>query len=429
MPEIYRNLLTLICISLLGWGLIRTERIYQYPFFMGAIFISFLLPQAYSLVANPGLLSQQAVASVLLISCLSAIACWVGYQGKPNKKLIEGLNINLNQTKLFHVVLILTFIGYLFNYLINQSSIQIANANGNWTGEATIYYFFAQIIYIAFSILLLRAIRHPSILNIILALIAGWIPLQTVLAGRRQPTMTFAIIVGISFWLVRRYLPPRWLIIVAIFLMSVLLPAIGQLRGLFWELLFNGKWNEIISTVQEQLAIQQTGEILELKNAAYYIDAVTHLNLYGLGAGWWDSIIFQYVPGQIVGFGLKESLQFKLITEQTLYDLYGYSVHMGTTITGVGDSFMEFGYLGCLIFALIGYLFKHLWISANYNNSLCGSILYIELVSPAMLALTHGIGRFLQEAIFQIIIIFLVILYSRQEAKIIANNSYLTNKY
>ncbi len=426
MPEIYCYLLTLICIGLLGWGLIRIERIYQYPFFMGAIFVSFLVPQTYSLVANPGSLNQQAITSALLMSCLCAIACWVGYQGKPNQEFINNFNINLNETKLLQSALILTFIGYFFNYLISRTSIQVSDSNGNWTGAATIYLFFAQVIYIAFSIFLLRAIRHPSFLNIILASTAGWIPLQTVLGGRRQPTMTFAIIVGFSFWLVRRYLPPRWLIILAIFLMSVLLLAIGQLRGLFWELLFSGKWNEIISTIQDQLAIQQTGEILELKNAAYYIDAVSHANLYGLGSGWWDSIIFQYVPGQIVGFGLKESLQFNLITDETLYNLYGYSVHIGTTITGVGDSFIEFGYLGCLSFALIGYLFKHLWISSYYHKSLCSSILYMGLVSPAMLGLTHGIGRFLQEAIFQTGVIFLIVLYSKEKSE---NNSYLTHSY
>lgn len=426
MPEIYCHLLTLICIGLLVWGLIRIERIYQYPFFMGAIFVSFLVPQAYSLLANSGSLNQQALASVLLMSCLCAIACWVGYQGKPNQGFINNLNIKLNETKLLQAAFILTFIGYFFNYLISRTNIQVSDVNGNWTGVATIYYFFAQVIYIAFSIFLMRAIHYPSTLNIIFASTAGWIPLQTVLAGRRQPTMTFVIMIGICFWLIRRYLPPRWLIIISVLSIALLVPTIGHLREEFWELLFNGKWGEVISTAQDQFAIQQTGEILELRNAAYYIDAITHSNLYGLSSGWWDAIVFQYIPGQILGFGFKESLQFNLITNETLYNLYGYSVHVGTTITGVGDSFIEFGYLGCLSFALIGYLFKHLWISAYYNKSFCASILYMGLVSPAMLALTHGIGRFLQEAIFQISIVFLIVLYSKQKSQ---NNNYLTFNY
>jgi hypothetical protein len=96
-----------------------------------------------------------------------------------------------------------------------------------------------------------------------------------------------------------------------------------------------------------------------------------------------------------------------------LYDLYGYAWHPGTTATGIGDSFVEFGYLGCLSFALIGYFFNNLWVSAYYYKSLFSSLLYISLISSAMVALTHGIGRFLQEFIFNFSVIILVIFYSK----------------
>ena len=36
------------------------------------------------------------------------------------------------------------------------------------------------------------------------------------------------------------------------------------------------------------------------------------------------------------------------------------------------------------------------------------------LVSPALLAITHGIGRFIQEAIFQFILFIFVFRFSRQ---------------
>ena len=57
MAETYRNLLVIVCLGLFVWGLIRIERIYQYPFFMGAIFLSFLVPQAFALVNNPAVLA------------------------------------------------------------------------------------------------------------------------------------------------------------------------------------------------------------------------------------------------------------------------------------------------------------------------------------------------------------------------------------
>ena len=242
---------------------------------------------------------------------------------------------------------------------------------------------------------------------------AAWIPLQTVLAGRRHPTMTFLIIIGLCFWLIRRYIPPRWLIILAIFAMLILIPTIGAMREGLWDAVFSGQWQTISSTTEKALNTQQKGKILELRNAAFLIKATTDLNLYGLGSGWWDTIIHQFIPGQILGFGFKESLKFDLINSKTLYNLYGYNWHVGTTPTGVGDSFREFGYLGCFAFALIGCFFKNLWVSLYYQKSLFSSLIYLSLISPAMLGLTHGISFFLNQFIFQLTVVSLIVYYSR----------------
>lgn len=417
MVLLYRDLFVIICIGLLIWGFIRIERIYQYPFFMGSLFVSVILPQAFTLVEHPGQASQTALERVLLMSCLCAAACWVGYQGKPNLEWLVKLKVDVDENKLFQAGIFLMLIGYYFNFRLANITIQRAEYNDNWTGPATIYLFFSQVIYIAFSIFILEALKRPSIKNIIFTLLAGWIPLQAVLYGRRQATLTFIIIIGLAFLLIRRYIPPKWFIIVSLFLMTVLIPTLGLLRGRFWEYLFSGQWQDILSALTRVADDQQQGDILELRNAAFFMDTAVKLNLYGLGAGWWDSIIFQYVPGQIVGFGFKQSLQFNLITDKTLLDLYGYSVHIGTTITGVGDSFKEFGYLGCLIFALIGYSFKYLWLSAYYQKSYFSYLLYMGLVSPAMVSLTHGVGRFWQETIFQVGVISLVIYYAKTKPK------------
>jgi hypothetical protein len=399
---------------MLSWGIFRMERIYQYPFFMGIIFVSFLIPQAISLTANPGLLSQQALERVLLMSALCSAACWLGYQGEPNARWLAMLNVNIDKNKLFRVGILLMLVGYFFHFLIRNTNIERSEYNNNWTGPATIYIFFGQVIYIAFSIFILEAVKNPSIKNIFFTLLAAWIPLQRVLAGRRQTTMLVFITIGLSFWLIRRYLPPRWLIIVSIFLVTILIPTLGVLRERFWEYLLNGQWQELLSNTQKALQRNQESDILELRNAGFFMDATVKLNLYGFGSGFWDAIVFQYVPGQLLGFGFKQSLQFNLITEQTLFDIYGYRVHIGTTTTGIADSFMEFGYLGCLLFGLIAYFFKHLWISSLYQESTFSYLLYMALVSPAMLGLTHGIGRFLQESSFFIAMIILTGYFAKE---------------
>lgn len=417
MAEVYRNLLVIICLGLLGWGIVRMERIYQYPFFMGSVFVSFLLPQAFALVDNPRGVSQTALERVLLMSCLCAAACWVGYQADPNQKWLSKLTIEVSPKRLYRANIFLMLVGNFFYLRISGMAIQTSETNGNWTGAATIYIFFAQVVYIAFAFFLLEALKRPTLPTIIFTILAGWRPYKAVLGGRRQPTLTFLIIIGLALFLVRRYIPSRWLIILGVFVMMIIMPVVGALRGDFWNLVLAGQWQEVYSATQQNLDQQQTGEILELRNAAFYMDATAQENLYGLGAGWWDAIVFQYIPGQIVGFFIKQTLQFNLISESKIYDLYGYYIPIGTTPTGPGDIFREFGYLGCLAYAALGYIFKHLWISATYHKSVISKLLYMSLISPAMISISHGFGRFFQEAIFQVGVIITIAYYSRLRLK------------
>lgn len=427
MVEIYKYLLILICLGILGWGIIRVERIYQYPFFVGALFTSFILPQAFALIDNPGQVNKEALERVLFVSCLCAGACWLGYEIKPNKKWLALLNIGIDERKLFRAGIALMLMGWLFNFLLARTIEQTDGVLKSGT-PATIYYLFANVIYIAFAIFLLRVFKHPSIINITCTVLSGWFPLQQVLIGRRQPTMTFIIIVGVSLFLIRRYIPPRWAVITAILMIGVLIPLLAEIRGEFWNLLFSGNWEKIQSLSQKAFATQQKGDILELRNAALLMDAVERTNMYGYGTGFWDSIVFQYIPGQLVGFEFKKSLQFHIFNPDLLKDLYGYSLPNGVTVTAVGDSFMEFGYFGCLILAMLGYIFKHLWISSIYQKSHFSRLLYIGLISPSMVAITHGIGRFCQEAIFQVSFVCLVTYYSRSKYKFYYNPKNIINE-
>ncbi|MEH1963215.1 MAG: hypothetical protein V7L05_25875 [Nostoc sp.] len=417
MAEIYLYLFIGICIALIAWGLIRLERVYQYPFFMAAIFISFILPQAIALVnySFSSVVSQAALERVLLYSCMCVAMCWVGYQSKPNSKLLAKLDIPLDEGKLFQAGIILLAIGHLCYFLLSKIDIQTA-ANGNWTGPATILYFFGSVIYLSLPILLLNVLKRPNFINLTLTIIAAYPILQAIiLHGRRQPTMAFLITIGLSFFLVKRYIPPRWLFIIGIISAAYIIPVLGQLRGNFWTLVFSGDWQTLLSTSQHSLDSVTQGKILELRNAALMMDAATDLNKYGYGTGFWDAIIFQFVPGQIVGFDVKASLQFKLGTLRDLQDIYSYHIHNGTTPTGIGDSFVEFSYLGCLTFASIGYLFKTLWVSTIYRGSLVSTLLYIGLIDSAMVGITHGISRFLQEFIFKTGVLFLIVYFCRKK--------------
>ncbi|MBW4517629.1 MAG: hypothetical protein KME11_20690 [Timaviella obliquedivisa GSE-PSE-MK23-08B] len=410
--QLYLDLLNLTCIGLLGWGLIRPERTYQFPFFMGAIFVSFILPQAIALRDTPTVVTPEALSRVLLMTILCAAMCWIGYQFRPTPWFLTKLNINLDEQKLFRAGIVLLAIAYFSIFLLTRITIQTTSL-GTWQGPATILFFFSNVIYIAFGIFLIQTLKYPKLKNLVFTVLASLPVLQAIiLSGRRQPTIAFLVVIGFSFWFVLRYLPPRWCFILATIGGLYLIPLFGDLRGGFWELVFSGDWQALFSSAQQSFDSLLEGDILELRNAALMMDAAVKTNQFGYGTGFWDAIVFQYVPGQIVGYGFKASLQFRL-TNYDLGSLYGYTSPSGATVTAIGDTFVEFYYFGCLLLALIAYLFKHLWISAVYQQSTVSALLYMGLISSAMIGITHGIGRFCQEVIFQVFFVGVTAYFSR----------------
>ena len=413
MHHFYLSLFIIVCFGLLGWGMMRLERVYQYPFFMGATFVSFIVPQAFALSNNPESISEQALARVFLMACLCAAMCWMGYQFSPDRKVLTRLNIEIDERKLFKAGIALMIVGLFFQFLLSRTEIQTA-ANSNWTGAATIYVFFTKVLYIAFAIFLRKTLQDPKPKYLLYTIISAYPILNSIIiSGRRQPTIGFLVIIGVLFWFVKRLTVPRFIILSFSLLAIYLIPLLGNLRGRFWGQVATNQWDKLVSTSQDSLDVIMQGKILELRNAALSMDASVMTGRHGYGTGYWDNLVFQYFPGQIFGHGLKKALQFNWGTNHYLKYLYNYDVHPGTTFTGIGDSFIEFDYFGCLVFALIAFLFKTLWISSNYQKSTYSTLLYICLISPAMVGITHGTGRFLQEAVFQFIFISLAIYYSR----------------
>ncbi|MDJ0688939.1 MAG: hypothetical protein QNJ41_10545 [Xenococcaceae cyanobacterium MO_188.B32] len=418
MHHFYLYLFVIICFGLLGWGMMRLERIYQYPFFMGATFISFIVPQAFSLTNNPGVVSDRALERVFLMACLCAAMCWIGYQFSPDPKLLKKLNIEIDDRKLFKAGVALMIFGHFFNFLLSRTNIETA-ANGNWTGRATIYVFFAKVLYIAFAIFLRQTLKDFKLKYIFCTLITAYPLLSSILiSGRRQSTIAFVVIIGVLFWFVKRFTVPRFIILAFSLLGIYFIRLLGSMRGNLWGHIATNKWEQIMSTSQDSMEVLLQGKILELRNAALLMDASVMTGRHGYGTGYWDNIVFQYFPGQIFGHGLKKALQFNWGTNHYLKYLYHYTIHPGTTFTGIGDSFVEFDYFGCLVFALIAFLFKTLWFSSNYYKSTLGTLLYAALITPAMVAITHGTGRFIQEGIFQVGVLGLVTLFARKKTNL-----------
>jgi hypothetical protein len=132
---------------------------------------------------------------------------------------------------------------------------------------------------------------------------------------------------------------------------------------------------------------------------------------FDLGAYHWNAIVFSYVPAQLVGRDLKESLYLPLA--DPALDEYLYSPPLGSTSTGFSDSFHSFWYFGCLEFFIVAFIMQRLWWVARGGN-LMAQLLYMLFPVQALQVITHDTHHFVAPWIHIAIFLLPLMLWARR---------------
>ncbi len=405
-------------VMLLAWPLLkiirRPERIYSYPHFMTAVFAIFILPQAISLVRFPGAAPEEAVQKVLLVTCLCLGACLIGYRLASSHPVVRQPPQTVDPRRLLLAGLVFVGCGIGFSYVLGHTEIQ-TNEFGGWTGPATIYGFFQQLCYPGFAICLMVTIRRPTFLSLGSTLIATIIPLQSILFGRREPAALFLMTIGLTLYFRLGLKPPGWLVATGIAIAILAIPATATYR----QFQLQNDWQavrqmELVNNFKDFL---RTESVLELRNAAMLIEATRRSRNYEYGAGYWNHLVFRYVPGQLLGPAFKEFLMIASPRERLESELAAmdYVNPPGSTVTAMGDSFQQFGYFGCLFFAGLGVFYRALWRKAIPRNALFAQLLYMQSCTCAMRAVTHWTLDFLPGLAYNVIFLGGAAIYASAE--------------
>jgi hypothetical protein len=400
----------LTCFILVAATIWRPRLIYEYPYFMAAAFAAFILPQAYAVYRNEwgGIYGQ----TTLLMCFLCLACCWLGYRFRPHAGLLAKLNIPINPARFLVGGITLVLIGSYFLYKFGTQP-EEEELSGT---VAVVYLFFGGLVYPGFAICFYCALKEGWITAWVATVGAAIIPVQTALFyGRREPTVLFLMSLGLGMFFIKGKAAPRWAIIAAIMGAMLIIPSTGEYRALARE--------DPLEAFKQTNFKQQFEESLEpdarseLKNATAVIAAADATGDYEFGAGYWNQLVFRFVPAQFLGKDLKNSLMIggeKREMSDFVEDVLGFTLPTGLTVTGVGDSFNEFGYFGCLFFAVVGYLFKTLWAAANRLNGTVAQILYIQVTTSAMRAATHETVDFLPGFIYSLIFIGAIAFFAKE---------------
>jgi hypothetical protein len=415
MPTASFILFVAIVLSMFAVAIDKPQRMLEYPYFMAVVFGGFIGVQGAVLVRFPGSASDEWIAKALFTACLCLVMCAAGYRTRGSRTLIKIVGAELRPERLFRGGVVLLGISYVFIILTSATSIE-ERARSQWTGKLTIYAFFAQLAYPAFGICLQTALRYRTRAAWV-ATIASAVPavLAVMLAGRREPAITLIFTIAFMFFLFRQMRLSRVLTIFVILAATICIPLAGEYR----TLVDNGGIRAVaeFNPVAGFLNYTDDASILELRNAALLMEAVEKSGRYRLGMGYWDNVVFRFVPAQILGKDFKDKLMFEPSGEEMVnrFESVGYTAPVGSTITGIADSFTEFGYFGCLIFAVMGSVLKSIWLSLyRCNGNSLAPVVYTQISVAAMISVTHQTYNFAPTLIYYALFLTPVALYARK---------------
>jgi hypothetical protein len=404
-----------LCLVAMLWIVAAPRRVLEYPWAMSAVFAAFVAPQLLALANGLDRIPDGSYAPLVGVTILCLLACWAGYAKALSGPVGRRITFQLNEDRLLHGGLVLLAIAMVSTMLMGAAADQAENLSefGTYTGAASMWHFFSQLQYPGLAIVMMSALRRPNPVTVGATIFGLWSPLvAAVFFGRREPSVLVAMIIMLSLFFQRGVSPPRWLLLGGIVAAGLLNPVISQYRryapeeGLMALTLFDP-----VETVVEAY---RDGEAPELALAAHYVAATNETGEYGYGRGYWNNMVFRLVPAQLIGSDVKEALMLAHPGMTPMMLTPGTGAAIGTAPTGIGDSFGEFGWFGCLFFAGVGTLFRTLWEAATRYRNLSAQLLYMQTLTLGMSALTHESVNFLPGLTCNLIFLGMVFLYARQ---------------
>lgn len=368
---------------MLLYGMLEPGRYYQFPFFAAGIFTSFILPQLPGLINNP-FISEAALNRTLLFSFLCLSMCWMGWELAVRRQGYARAPVAFSESRLLAAACVLTLVGAYFFWRFGQLPDE-ERLRGILTGRAVAYMFFAKLLTYGFAIGLLCLTQRPSKLAWAAILVCTVFYLERIfIAGRRGETAEFILLIALALWFQKGWAVPRSSVVAGLLFSIVGMLAAGQYREVTYYS-DEPDWSSVMSIdlAENWNQLLQEGGA-EMGNAVMALDYIDRQRRFDFGLSHWNSIVFAYVPAQLVGQSLKDSL---MVDVPPTYER-GYQPSVGSTPTGMTDAFASFWYFGCVKFLLIGWAMGRIY-SAAREGSTAMRLVYMLSAVPSILAITH----------------------------------------
>lgn len=411
LEEFLLVLVFILCAVIVVRSFLKRNELVQFPFLTAAAFLAYVFPQLVAVVRNDDL-PEAAVEKTLLMSVLCLSAAFVGYLSNRKAARI-GNNWDYNYRRLIVGIVALTLLGALSFYKVGDLAID-EDLGSQWSGPITIYFFFGQLLTVGLVLALVVHMKRPSWVT--LAVVVGGMAFylhRGVILGRRGEMAEFVLMVGVGLYLRYRWVPPRAMVIAMLAAGTLWINAIGDYRS---EVVGGGDVLSAVSSIDFVGNLRSAfDDAPDVINAVYAIDAADRDLSFNYGLRLYNDVIMRYVPGQIIGRDLKESLKSGI---GELEYAPGYHFRTGTTNTGMGWAFQTLWYLGAVWFYAIGVIMNR-WFRAATQGSLVGSVVVILVYYQSLVAFSFSPAQIFLRLIFLMFSLAPVLCFARLRPRVL----------
>lgn len=382
-------------------------RYYEFPFWAGIIAGGWFLPQAIAGCAEANSFPDGAyTAGMFFAAICNALIC-VGFELGKNKQAQSEcwLDADFDMDRLYTAGAVMCVVGFFFQWKLWSLPEEMFQGS-QWSGALVKYLFFASVFKMGFVVLWAAYLAKRKVMNpkFLLFIVPCLILLfnASILHGRRGEMMNLFSFVFVSIWVVRRIAIPKVMLVSAVFGGLMLINSIDIYRIMMSDkdVAVTERLTNAIKAVSEEKKKEGPKKMgSEFKNYIYTIALYREYGKYDFGGFHWNELVFNYVPGQLVGREFKKSLMLESGMSAreagaVLLEKFGYKKSIGSTISGYADAFGSFSWFGAVKFLLIGYMMGILYRHAMAGRFL-GHMLYVYVLGTAMHSISHGTNRIL----------------------------------
>ncbi|PWL19888.1 MAG: hypothetical protein DCO81_07200 [Candidatus Aquiluna sp. XM-24bin5] len=384
------------------------------PFLTSLLFLSWYLPQAWTLLDYPTI-APESLVRLLFMSMLCFWAMVLGWH-RGLGRWCQPVALNLPVRRLLLPVYTITLFAMVMRALIEMQPPEV-RAMGQWTGIITIIAFFSSVSVVSMALSTAMILKKRNLATLVLFSLnlLTYLPLIFIYF-RRADTFEFGLAVLLGLFFVQGRTIPRVALIALTIVGFFFVNAVGELRTLGggYRIGDTGVIEARLPTLSEIAKIDWLAAVdlsdsvhrSETMNAVVSMEAVAQYGPFTLGAQFWNRMVFAYIPGQLLGHDFKRSLMVSDDALEVARENFFFEAHTGTTSTGFLHPYQDFWFLGCAVWWFAGYVMGRVMRHA-LRGSILAYALYAATISNAVHMTTHfGYYLFTQSVLIVIAILF-----------------------